>query len=148
MKTTLFMAVSANGFVARKDGNEDFLPHDGWVQVVAYAIKFGHLIWGSKTYGAVKNLGGTYMKDIENIPLILVSTDKKSSYPSNVTVCSSPAEAMKIVEQRGYAKAFLAGGPTLNSSFAQAGLIDEIILNYNPPSYLMECRCSPRVTLS
>jgi hypothetical protein len=28
MKTTLFMAVSANGFVASGDGAEDFLPHE------------------------------------------------------------------------------------------------------------------------
>lgn len=39
---------------------------------------------------------------------------------------------MKIVENIGCKKAFLSGGPTLNTSFAKEGLIDEIILNYNP----------------
>lgn len=132
MKTTLFMAVSANGFVARKNGNEDFLPHDGWLQMLEFTKKFGHLIWGRKTYEAVKGWGGEFMKDIEDTPIILVSSDNTSPCPANVTVCTSPTEVMKIVEQRGYAKAFLAGGPTLNTSFAEAGFIDEIILNYNP----------------
>lgn len=126
------MAVSADGFVARKDGNEDFLPHDGWLQMLEYAKQFGHFIWGRKTYEAVQGWGGEFMKDISNIPVIIVSNSKKSSYPANVTVCSSPEAAMTTVEHMGYQRAFLAGGPTLNTSCAKAGLIDKIILNYNP----------------
>ncbi len=126
------MAVSANGFVARRDGDEDFLPHEGWLQMLDFAKKYGHFIWGRTTYEAVKSWGGNFMKDIENIPTIIVSSGKNSSYPKNVTVCSSPNEAMKVVEEMGHKKAFLSGGPTLNTSFAKSGLIDEIILNYNP----------------
>ncbi len=126
------MAVSANGFVDRRDGDEDFLPHEGWLQMLEFANKHGHFIWGRKTYEAVKGWGGHFMKDIENIPTIIVSSGKKFSYPENVNVCSSPIEAMNIVEQMGQKKAFLAGGPTLNTAFVKAGLVDEIILNYNP----------------
>lgn len=132
MKTTLFMAVSANGFVSRRDGDEDFLPHEGWLQMLDFAKEYGHFIWGRKTYEAVKGWGGHFMKDIENIPTIIVSSGKKSSYPENVTVCSSPIEAMNIVEKMGQKKAFLSGGPTLNTAFVKADLVDEIILNYNP----------------
>lgn len=132
MKATLFMATSANGYVARRDGDEDFLPHEGWLQMLDFAKKYGHFIWGRKTYEAVKGWGGDFTKDIENIPTIIVSSGKNSSYPENVTVCSSPEEAMKIVEQMGQKKAFLSGGPTLNTAFIKAGLVDEIILNYNP----------------
>lgn len=132
MKTTLFMAVSANGFVARSDGDEDFLPHEGWLQMLEFTKEYGHIIWGRKTYEAVKNWGGDFMKDIENIPTIIVSSGKKSSYPKNVRACSSPVEATKVVEEMGHKKAFLSGGPTLNTSFAKAGLIDEVIINYNP----------------
>lgn len=126
------MAVSANGFVARKDGNEDFLPHEGWLQMLKFAKKYGHIIWGRKTYESVQSWGGDFMKDIEDMPIIIVSGSEKRSCAKNVIACSSPAEAMKVVERMGYKKAFLSGGPTLNTSFAKAGLIDEIILNYNP----------------
>lgn len=132
MKTTLFMAVSANGFVARRDGDEDFLPHAGWLQMLEFAKKYSHLIWGRATYEVVRSWGGNFIKDIENIPIIVVSSGKKIAYPKNVTICSSPNEAIKVVEKMGHKKAFLSGGPTLNTSFAKAGLIDEIILNYNP----------------
>ena len=126
------MAVSANGFVARRDGDEDFLPHEGRLQMLDFAKEYGHFIWGRKTYEAVQGWGGDFMKDIENIPTIIVSSGKKSSYPKNVTVCSSPIEAVKVVEQQGHKKAFLSGGPTINTAFVKAGLVDEIILNYNP----------------
>ncbi len=132
MKATIFMAVSVNGFVARRDGDEDFLPLEGWVQMINFAKKYGHFIWGRKTYEAVKSWGGDFMKDIENIPIIIVSGSKKLSYSENVTVCSSPIEAIKIVKQMGKKRAFLCGGPTLNTAFIKAGLVDEIILNYNP----------------
>lgn len=126
------MAVSANGFVARRDGDEDFLPHEGWLQMLELAKRYGHFIWGRKTYETVKGWGDSFMKDIENIPTIIVSNSTKTSYPGNVTVCSSPTEAMNIIEKKGYKKAFLSGGPTLNTAFVKAGLVDEIILNYNP----------------
>lgn len=132
MKTTLFMAISANGFVAREDGNEDFLPHECWLQFLDFAKKYGHVIWGRKTYEAVMEWGEAYIKDIESIPIIVVCNKKSNHYPENVTLCSSPKEAIKIIEQMKLKKAFLSGGPTLNTAFIKANLVDEIILNYNP----------------
>jgi dihydrofolate reductase len=132
MKTTLFMAVSANGFVARRDGDEDFLPHDGWLQMLEYIKVYGHLIWGRKTYEAVVSWGGNFMKDLENVPIIIVSKSKKSFDEKNVTVCGSPEEAIEIVKNRNYKKAFLSGGPSLNTSFIGSNLVNEIIINYNP----------------
>lgn len=65
MKATLYMAVSANGFVARKDGNEDFLPHDGWLEMLSFTKEYGHLIWGRKTYEAVRGWGDNFIKDLD-----------------------------------------------------------------------------------
>jgi dihydrofolate reductase len=53
MKVILTMAVSANGIIATKDGSEDFLSHDNWIQFVKLANKIGCFIWGRKTYEAV-----------------------------------------------------------------------------------------------
>ena len=126
------MAVTANGFVARSDGSEDFLPSDGWHHLLKFTKEYGHLIWGRKTYELVKSWGGEYIRDLSKIPIIVVSRAEQISYPKNVIVASSPTQAMEIVKDLGYSRAFLSGGPTLNTAFAKAGLIDEIILNYNP----------------
>ncbi|MFH1404529.1 MAG: dihydrofolate reductase family protein [Patescibacteria group bacterium] len=132
MKTTLFMAMSADGFVADEHGSEDFLPHEGWIEMLKLAKQYGHIIWGRKTYEQVKSWGENFLKDIEQVPIIIVSTNHKTFDEKNVTVCSSPTEAQKTIEQMGFEKAFLSGGPKLNSSFAKEELIDEIIININP----------------
>ncbi|KKP67742.1 MAG: Dihydrofolate reductase region [Candidatus Moranbacteria bacterium GW2011_GWE1_35_17] len=132
MKATLFMAISINGFVARLNGDEDFLSNENWKCLLSYAKKYEHLIWGRKTYEAVKSWGGDYLESLKDISIIVVSKNNKSFSEKNVTVCQSPQEAIKIIKGRKYKKAFLSGGPSLNSSFAEAGLIDEVILNCNP----------------
>lgn len=46
IKTILFVATSADGFAARKNGDEDFLPNEGWYECLELAKSHGHLIWG------------------------------------------------------------------------------------------------------
>ena len=132
MKATLFMAISANGFVAKVDGNEDFLPHKGWLQLLDFAKKYGHLIWGRKTYETVKSWGDDFIKDLEDLPIMIVSKSKKDYPEKNVVVCQTLEEVVKLAQKRGYERMFLSGGPSLNTSFIEANLVDEIILNYNP----------------
>ena len=131
MKATLFMAISANGFVARQDGDEDFLPKDNWVQLLEFANKYGHLIWGRKTFETVKSWGDDYLDSLKDVPIIIVSKSNNASTEKNVTICQSPEEALRVVESKNYPKAFLFGGPSLNTSFIKSNLVDEIILNYN-----------------
>jgi hypothetical protein len=40
MKTTLFMAISADGFIAREDGDEGFLSDTNWSIFVSLAKDF------------------------------------------------------------------------------------------------------------
>lgn len=54
MKTTLYMATSANGIIARENGDEDFLSHENWKKFCELANEFGNFIVGRKTYDAVK----------------------------------------------------------------------------------------------
>lgn len=126
------MSISADGFVARENGDEDFLPDEAWSEYLKLAKEFGHIIWGRKTYETVKSWGENYFKDVSNLPTIIISHDAKSPEDENITVCGSPEEALLAVEKMGFERAFISGGPTINSSFLSAGLIDEIILDYNP----------------
>ncbi len=131
MKATLFMATSANGFVARKNGDEDFLPKENWGQLLGFTNKYGHLIWGSKTFETVRSWGDDYLDSLKDVSLIIVSKKNNAFTEKNVTMCQSPQEALKIVENRNYSKALLSGGPSLNTSFIKLHLVDEIIINYN-----------------
>lgn len=132
MKATLLMATSVNGFIARRDGDEDFLSSENWEQLIFYIKEHGNLIWGRKTYESVMSWGDKYLKSLKNFPIIIVSKSKKSFSENNVTVCSSPEEAIEIAKSKNYKKALLSGGSSLNTSFVKANLVDEIIVSVNP----------------
>ena len=57
MKTTLFMAMSLNGIIAKEDGNEDFLSHKNWETFSELVNTFGNFVVGRKTHEAVKKMG-------------------------------------------------------------------------------------------
>lgn len=44
----------------------------------------------------------------------------------------SPKEVLKMLEEKGFDTAFLAGGGHINSAFIKDGLIDEIYLDVEP----------------
>lgn len=128
------MTVSADCFAVRENGAEDFLASDGfgWRQLIMYVQKFKHLIWGRKTYEEVLSWGDKYWNDLKKFPVIVVGTSSPERIEDNVTVCSSPKEALQLVQSWGYQRALLSGGPSINASFVNAGFVDEIILNCSP----------------
>lgn len=131
MKTTLYMAMSANGIIARENNEEDFLSHDNWKTLIELSHKAGCLIWGAKTYGLVKQWGKQYWDDVKDIRKIIVS-DERIELEEDCILAHSPEDALEKAKVEGFSEIILSGGSTLNASFAKAGLIDEVILNVEP----------------
>ena len=48
------------------------------------------------------------------------------------TLASSPENALTKLSEKGFRKVLLTGGANINSAFAKAKLLDEIILNIEP----------------
>ncbi len=133
MRVTLFMAISANGLIAQEDGSEDFLSHENWETFASLVAQFGNFIVGSKTYEAVKSWDEPYgLDDFPNADRVIVSDNPNYQLDQGYTLANSPHDALKHLQEKGFKKALLTGGATSNSSFAKAGLIDEIILNIEP----------------
>jgi dihydrofolate reductase len=130
MKVTLWMAISANGLIATKDGKEDFLSHDNWVQFVQCANRIGCLIWGRKTYEAVSKWDKKYLDDLLDVKKIIVS-HAPQQLPEGFTSATSPEDALHQLESAGCAEVMISGGSTLNSEFAKLGLINEVRLDIN-----------------
>lgn len=126
---TLFMAMSLNGVIARKNGEEDFLSHENWLTFLALLKEHDGLIWGRRTYEAVQQWGTDFRVDT---PITVLSHTKKNSTAPNVHFVSSPGEAVEYFRIQGKRKILLSGGATTNTSFAKAGLINEIIINVEP----------------
>lgn len=70
------------------------------------------------------------MKDINII--ILSRTNIHVKEFSNVRYCDSVGNCLKLCDQLRYEKLFISGGATINNAFMEKGIVDNIILNYNP----------------
>lgn len=130
MKITLYMAISVDGFIARKNGDSDWVsPVD--VKNFEQAIEeHGCIIVGRRTFEQYQ--GDLY--PVKGVTNIVVTSDRsiKSSHP-DVSFVSEPVEnILKFIEKKGHTKALLIGGGTTNASFLTAGVIDEVILSVHP----------------
>lgn len=67
------MACSINGLIATEDGNEDFLSQRGWEIMLEFLKEQDVLIWGRKTWDNIVSWGEEYLKDLQNINIIILS---------------------------------------------------------------------------
>lgn len=118
-------AVSLDGFIARSDGNTDWVnDFEEWEQ---QAKKTGAIIVGRKTFDEIKTDG--LWKDIT----YFVLTGSLSGHDEpNVECCWSPEEAITDTIARGFTHVLLCGGSESNSEFAKLGLVDDVMLNVHP----------------
>lgn len=130
MKVILYMAMSVNGFIAQKNGDEDFLSDRNWKTFSQLAKKFGCFAAGRNTYEKVQKWKEFNFSNIDAKKIIVSS--QKFSLQKGFTLAHSPEEAVALAKQLGYKNLLLVGGSNLNQSFIKANLIDEIILNVEP----------------
>ena len=87
----------------------------------------GVIIMGSATYMTI----GKPLPNRRNIVLTR-RTDRVSSYENLEYTNKQPHEIIEKLESEGFGAAILIGGAQINTLFAKAGLIDEMILTYCP----------------
>lgn len=129
MKIILHMAISLKGMVARENDDTDFLSHDNWTIFVALAHQTGALLWGRKTHEIVRTYGEEFIQELDGITRIVISSDSHLKLEPGWHVASSPQEAETLLAAADQEQALLVGGARLNTAFAQAGLIDQVIIN-------------------
>lgn len=131
-KITIEMACSINGLIATEDGNEDFLSYRGWEIMIELLKEYDVLVWGRKTWDNILSWGEDYIKDLKDINIIILTTQKEYENKDNVKFCTSLEECLKLCEKSNFEKIFISGGATINNLFMEKNLVDNIILNYNP----------------
>ncbi len=130
MKITLFSAISLNGMIARKNGEEDFLSDANWDLFCNLAKDKGCVILGRRTYENLKSWGKSYTKKLDGVKKIIISSKKIEE--KDIFNAEKPEKATEIIEKQGFSEAVLGGGSLTNSSFADLNLIDEAIINIEP----------------
>ncbi len=133
MNVILDMVISVNGMIAREDGSEDWLPHEGWVDMLVEVAKYDNIVIGRETYEIVMRdyLEGNF-GDVTAKCKIIVTRDPQFSAPEPYIVVTSPADAVRIVKEAGLETVLLIGGGELNGSFLRDNLVDEVHLTVVP----------------
>jgi dihydrofolate reductase len=128
MQVILYMAVTANGYIAALN---DATPwsDDEWQSYHAIVTQVGNIIIGRRTY-EIMTQGNEFSK-IGN-PLTVVMTSDPPASKGDFLFATTPGQAISLVQAKGFNKTLIAGGAKLNSTFMQCGIIDEAYLDVEP----------------
>ncbi len=124
------MATTVNGFIAEFDDSADFITKEESESYVAHVLDAGVLIIGRRTYGILSKQP-EFKKFLEGgVKIIAVSHNDFQVEDPHHTVARSPKEALVLAD--GFQKVIVAGGGTLDASFLEENLVDEIYLDIEP----------------
>lgn len=125
MHIVLHLAISADGFIAKKDGDSS------WVSVVdeelfkRRAIETGCLVVGKKTFDQYQ--GSIY--PVKGALNLVLTTHEISVKDPAVVYVHSPEEAIAVAQKSGHNAMLVAGGARTSDTFLNAGLVNEIYLS-------------------
>jgi dihydrofolate reductase len=132
MKTVMLMAITVNGFIARENGDSDFVSADSWADDCKQVAEAGCSIMGYKTY--------SYMVERGDFPIpgynVVMTKRKVNNKLKNAMFTGArPKEVLKALEKMGFKTVILYGGAKANSSFLKADLVDEFYLYVIPAAF-------------
>ena len=132
MKATVFVGASLDGFIARPNGDLDWLPHGAEDQGYdAFIATVDALAMGRNTYDKVLTFGTwPYGKK----PVFVLSSRPVSPAPPGAVVeqmAGDPADIVSRLSGRGIGHLYVDGGITIQR-FLQAGLIQRIVVTWVP----------------
>lgn len=136
MKASVFIATSLDGFIARTNGDLDWLPAGGGGGSEDYGFRafmdtVDYLVIGRGTFEKVLSFGGW---PYERPVVVLTSKPNLPSPPPKATVefmSAAPAEVVTRLAERGADHLYIDGGKTIQG-FLRAGLIQRLIITRVP----------------
>lgn len=134
VKTSVFVGTSLDGFIARPNGELDFLDASGGGESHGYEefiATVDALVMGRNTFDTVLSFGkwpfGTK-------PVFALSSRSLGAAPAGAVVermSGEPGEIVSALEARGFQHLYIDGGITVQR-FLRAGLIDRLIVTRVP----------------
>jgi len=128
MKVILYMAITANGFIAKNNDDTSWISRDEWNSYSLATRNAGGLIVGRRTYDILTKQ--PEFSELKDVKLVAVSENDFETLSENHFVVHLPKEALEHFI--GLEEVIVAGGGTLNASFLSEGLVDEIYLDVEP----------------
>ena len=126
---TLQLAVSLDGYIARKDGSVDFLEEmesTASKKFYEFVNTIDTIIMGRTTYEVMLKFGGVPFKDQK---IYVLTSKKMSSDQKNIIFTNDSIESI-VKNEKGHI--WLFGGAKVIQSFMNLGLVDEFQLHIVP----------------
>ncbi len=129
MKVILYMATSIDGYIAKKNGDSDWVSEEDSENFMKSIEDAGCIVVGRKTFEQFYN----DLYPVEGVTNIVLTNDEtKEDKNKNVIFVPSPQKALQVAEERGHVKVLLIGGGHVNGAFIEENLIDEVLLSVHP----------------
>lgn len=134
VKVSVYIATSLDGFIARENGDIDWLTGGEGGEDYGYAqfmSDIDHIVMGRNTYEKVLTFGGwSYAKKV------IVLSSRTLTVPPNLTdkvetMNLSPRGLINEMDTRGTKHIYLDGGVTIQR-FLREGLVDEMTITTIP----------------
>ena len=132
MKTTLFLSVSVDGFIANSDGIPLF-PEGAWEDWCALVNDAGNVIAGRSSFEQVNNpeMGAALHPEHR----IVLSSKSLELAGSGWQQAKSPSEALKMLEDAGVEQAIVGGGRAVAHAFMKDQLVDCLTIDLQPVAF-------------
>lgn len=133
IRTSAFVATSIDGYIAREDGNLDWLDHYSAIAADdssyrEFVSNIDVIVMGRKTFE--KLLTFDYWP-YEGTPVKVMSStlrDLPAELSEKVEIVScTPTQLLQKLDQQAFRHAYIDGGKTIQS-FLREGVLDELIL--------------------
>ena len=128
-KIILYIASSLDGYVARENGNIDWLPQIDTSEYDKFYQTVDVVIMGKTTYDQVLTFGEYPYKDKKSF---VFTRNNSTTKNENVEFVSNVDEFVNDILSGLEGNIWLIGGGQIISSFVNNGIIDEIILSIIP----------------
>lgn len=123
--------MSINGYIAKADGNTEFTSKEDWESFFNHSKKAGNVIMGKNTFLASSKQDQFPFSEALNV--VMSHEQIENKWDDKVLFTDKPPkEVLKMLEEKGFETAFIAGGGQINSSFTKEKLIDEIYIDVEP----------------
>ena len=123
---TLYNTVSQDGFIARKNGDEDFIPDEVWDDFINICRQYDAVVFSRKAYEAIQKYPAAMYKKLDdlNIKKAVVTQNSHFSAKPGFIIAHSLRDAFALGKN-----ILFSSGPTLNTIALKKNLIDKIIFN-------------------
>ena len=132
MKTTLFLSVSIDGFIANKDGIPLF-PDGAWEDWCSLVNDADNVIAGRNSYEQLQD--DDMASALHPTHKIVLSSRDIELGDSTWQQAKSPAEAIEILKKAGVDEAIVGGGRAVAHAFMHEKLVENIIIDLQPVAF-------------